>query len=42
MAFILLAFASGTARIHRSFHARFERIIDDRNEKVRELRRQAP
>ena len=42
MAFILLLLASGAARAHRAFHSRFERIVQERNHAVEELRRGTP
>lgn len=42
MAFLVMAFSAGTVRIHRSFHARFEKIIEHRNKGIRAIRTHSP
>jgi hypothetical protein len=37
-AFILASFAAGAARVHRSFRARFERIVTERNQLIARTR----
>lgn len=37
--FILVTFTAGAARLHYSFRSRFERIVRERNEAIRLLRR---
>jgi hypothetical protein len=41
-AFILASFAAGSASVHRSFRARFERIVTERNELIRRERGASP
>jgi len=37
--FILVTFTAGAARIHAAFRSRFERIVQERNEAIRAIRR---
>jgi hypothetical protein len=39
--FLCLAFAAGAAALHRSYHARYERILHHRNEEIARLRKAA-
>jgi hypothetical protein len=38
LALLLVAFCAGTIRVSRSHRARFERIVEERNASIRELR----
>lgn len=38
LALLLAAFCAGTSRVSRAFRARFERIVQERNDSIRALR----
>ncbi len=38
LAFLLTVFGGGAWRVHRALHQRFEKIVENRNRSIREIR----